>query len=417
MSLLLDALKKSEEARLSNQSGLSNQPSPAATTPNVTSAPQGGNELTLEALPQASAHEAAVSNRKTAIELGPARVTAQNLFAAKIAPKSNKINLGIVPIAVISGLFFAFVGGIYIWLETAIPPTPQVPHRMAIAPAAPIATTPENLVADTPLPTSIEPATSSHIPQGDNEGTMSTSQTNGNKSVSIATTFTKKSGTRSKTPSAASTAQPALVSAPPAEPPPLLMFKPHVNTISAQLADAYRAYRAGNMITAVELYQAILQQDTKNRDALLGMAAIAQQQQNDGLAIQYYSQVLALDPRDPAAYAAMSALNLSDPSSAESHLKLLIPHRPHAGILYFALGNVYAEQSRWGDAQQAYFNAVNREMENAQFNFNLAVSLDHLGQNELAAQYYQRAIQLDQAGAASFNHAAAQQRLQKLAPP
>ena len=422
MSLLLDALKKSEEARLSNQSGLSNQPGQSnqsnstATSFNVTPAPQGDNELTLEALPQASAHEAAASDRKTAIELGSVRVAAHNLFAAKVAPKSNKIKLGIVPIAIIAGLFLASAGGIYIWLETAIPPTPQVPHRMAIVPTASIATT-ENLVVDTPLPTKIEPTTSSHIPQGDNEGTMSTSQSNRNKSAPISAAFTQKSGTRSSTPSAANTAQSTQVPAPPAESTPLLMFKPHVNNISTQLADAYRAYRAGNMITATELYQAILQQDTKNRDALLGMAAVAQQQQNDGLAIQYYSQVLALDPRDPAAYAAMSALNLSDPSSAESHLKLLIPHRPHAGILYFALGNVYAEQSRWGDAQQAYFNAVNREMENAQFNFNLAVSLDHLGQNELAAQYYQRAMQLEQTGATSFNHAAAQQRLQELATP
>jgi tetratricopeptide (TPR) repeat protein len=273
------------------------------------------------------------------------------------------------------------------------------------------------MIADTALPTSFEPATSSHIPQGDNEGTMSTSQIDGNESTPISAALTQKSGIRSRTPSAAHTAQPTRVPAPPTASLPLLVFKPQVNNISTQLANAYLAYRAGNMITAEELYQAILQQDTKNRDALLGMAAIAQQQQNDGLAIQYYSQVLALDPRDPAAYAAMSTLNLSDPSSAESHLKLLIPHRPHAGILYFALGNVYAGQLRWGDAQQAYFNAVNREMENAQFNFNLAVSLDHLGQNQLSAQYYQRALQLDQTGAASFNHAAAQQRLQKLAPP
>lgn len=399
MSLLLDALKKSEEARLSNQSGQSNQSSPAATSPSVTPAPQVDNELTLEVLPQTSAHEATASDRKTAIELEPVRVAAQNLFAAKVAPKSNKINLGIVPIALISGLFFAFVGGIYIWLETSTPPTAQVPRRMAVEPAAPIAAVPESSTAVAP-PSTARPSEATSI-----------NQTNSVNSVNTATALTQKSSTRSK-PAANPARPPQTLPAQAA-----LMFKPHTDNVAMLLTEGYRAYRAGDVIAAMERYQAVLQRDEKNRDALLGMAAIAQQQQNDGLAIQYYSRVLALDPRDPAAYAAMTALNLSNPASAESHLKLLIPHRPHAGILYFALGNVYADQSRWGDAQQAYFSAVNREPENAQFNFNLAVSLDHLSRNIMATQYYQRALQLDQTGAANFNHAAAQQRLQQLAKP
>lgn len=368
-------------------------------------------ELTLEVMPPLSAHKTTGSDRNTPNELTPARMAGQNLFAAKIAPKSKKLSLGIVPIALISGLFFAMAGGIYLWLETATPPAPQMPRRITLEPATPISTVPEPHTPIAAVPESSATVAPPSVTRSSEAPSID--QTNSTKSDHTATALTQKSRTRSNRPATTNPAR--LLQSPPAQ--SVLAFKPHKDNIAMLLAEGYRAYRAGDVITAAERYQAVLQRDEKNRDALLGMAAIAQQQQNDGLAIQYYSQVLALDPRDPAAYAAMTALNIGNPANAESRLKLLLTHRPHAGILYFALGNVYADQSRWGDAQQAYFSAVNREPENSQFNFNLAVSLDHLGRNILAAQYYQRALQLDQAGAANFNHAAVQQRLQKLATP
>jgi len=42
-----------------------------------------------------------------------------------------------------------------------------------------------------------------------------------------------------------------------------------------------------------------------NRDALLGLAAIAQQQGQDETAQHYYRKLLVLDPRDPVALSAM----------------------------------------------------------------------------------------------------------------
>jgi Flp pilus assembly protein TadD len=82
--------------------------------------------------------------------------------------------------------------------------------------------------------------------------------------------------------------------------------------------------------------------------------------------------------------------------------------------LHFALGNYYAEQARWGEAQQAYFNAYRLEPDNAELAFNLAVSLDRLGQKKSAAQYYQRALQLDPEHNAGFDHAKISQRIEEL---
>jgi uncharacterized protein HemY len=63
------------------------------------------------------------------------------------------------------------------------------------------------------------------------------------------------------------------------------------------------------------------------------------------------------------------------------------PIRPS---LNFALGNLYAQQGRWNDAQQAYFRAYAGDGDNPDYPlFNLAVSLEQLRQPKLALQYYQ----------------------------
>lgn len=196
-------------------------------------------------------------------------------------------------------------------------------------------------------------------------------------------------------------------------PGPIRIEHPRTESIEPLLKDAYQAYRNGKLDEAQQLYLAITQKNTRNSDALLGLAAIAQQRGEPEIAAKYYAGVLALDPRNAAANAGISALNPDDGNN-ESRLKLLLREQGTSAVLHFALGNLYAGQSRWGEAQQAYFNAWTLEPGNVEFAYNLAVSLDHLGQARLAAQYYQRALQLDPTHSAGFDHAQVSQRIDDL---
>lgn len=184
-------------------------------------------------------------------------------------------------------------------------------------------------------------------------------------------------------------------------------------TIDPLLHDAYLAYRSGKTDEARQLYQAMLAKDERQADALLGLAAIAQQRGDNLVAAQYYSHVLMLDPRNAVANAGMSALHTGDDGN-ESRLKTLLREQNNSAALHFALGNLYAGQSRWSEAQQAYFNAWTLESDNTEFAYNLAVSLDHLGQSSLAARYYQRALQLDATSRAGFDHAQVARRIEAL---
>jgi len=341
--------------------------------------------MALEDLPNKPAPSAAPPS--STVASASSRSAGENLFAAKQAPARNKIHykLGLIPTALIIGLVLGTAGGIYVWLEIQPPKIAQrnSPPPAAVANAAP---------ALRPLPVlALPPET---LPDAEARAK-----------------FTRPA------PMPESRVRPGnLKRAPVTQPAEGIQIQRQLENdgIYSTLTAAYQAYQHGDLGTAWQRYREVLLKDAKNRDALLGMAAIAQQQGQDDAAIQYYRQVLALDPRDPVALAGMSAFSTGDAAGKESRLKLSLAQTPQSAALHFALGNLYSEQSRWGEAQQAYFNAFRLEPANAQFAFNLATSLDHLGQKKLAAQYYAQALQIDTTGNSGFDRVQTQQRLNQL---
>jgi hypothetical protein len=123
------------------------------------------------------------------------------------------------------------------------------------------------------------------------------------------------------------------------------------------------------------------------------------------------------DPGDVSAQAALINLRAqNDTGSSESRLKTLLASQPDSSALHFTLGNLYARQGRWSDAQQAYFQAYAADPDNADYIFNVAVSLDHLRQSKLAAQYYQMALSVAATRPSAFDRQAAEKRILELQP-
>ena len=165
--------------------------------------------------------------------------------------------------------------------------------------------------------------------------------------------------------------------------------------VNPSLLTAYQAYTDGDDATAQRNYRSVLQSDVRNVDALLGMAAIAARQGRNNDAMGWYGKVLEVEPRNNVAQSALvNVLAQADPVSSESRIKTLIAQQPEAAHLHASLGNLYAEQKQWPAAQQAYFQAHHFAPNNAEYAFNLAVSLEQLGKPALALPYYQRALDL-----------------------
>jgi Tfp pilus assembly protein PilF len=181
------------------------------------------------------------------------------------------------------------------------------------------------------------------------------------------------------------------------------------------LTRAFEDYQSGNDLQAEAGYRQALARDANNRDALLGLAAVAQRGGRVEEARQYYRRLLELNPLDSAPAAGLIGLQGgADPVQEESRIKLLLRQEPVAAHLHFALGTLYVAQARWPEAQQAFFDAYRHDAENADYAFNLAVCLDRLGQRTAAMEYYRRAVDLARTGAGGFDAATVLRRIETL---
>jgi len=183
--------------------------------------------------------------------------------------------------------------------------------------------------------------------------------------------------------------------------------------INPELAAAYQSLQEGRLDAAEMYYQHLLQQQPDHVDALLGMAAVRARMNQIGDVGRFYLLVLKVEPKNIYAQAGLLYLiGVSDPTGSEDRLIQLLTEMK-AGFLYFALGNLYAAQRRWPEAQQAYFQAYHLQSTNPDHAFNLAVSLEQISQPGAALTYYLLALQLHRQGA-GFERAAVEARIAQL---
>ena len=187
--------------------------------------------------------------------------------------------------------------------------------------------------------------------------------------------------------------------------------------VSAEVAQGYDALKRGDSAAARKSYEAALAADPTSLDAHLGLATSAARTGDRETAVRHYRRTLSLDPKNPSAIAGLAALtDFSRPEGLETQLRADITRYPQSPALHYTLGNLYASQSRWNEAQAAYFEAYRLDPESADLAYNLAVSLDHLGQGRLAADFYQRALAASRQQAAQFDKGQVSRRIAELKP-
>ncbi|MFT5132227.1 MAG: Flp pilus assembly protein TadD [Gammaproteobacteria bacterium] len=181
------------------------------------------------------------------------------------------------------------------------------------------------------------------------------------------------------------------------------------------IRDAYFAYQKGAYGTAMEKYQQALKDFPDNRDALLGLGAIASNKGDYQSAYRWYTRVLSINPRDKFATAALLSMqDKSSLSNSESMINSMLHESPDAHFLHFTLGNIYAAGSRWAEAQQAFFDAYRLNSSNADYALNLAISLDHIGQYGAALDYYNAALELSDKTPSKFDPSSVIRRIEDL---
>jgi len=460
VSLLLEALKKAELAK-QNASGQQGEPTlpPPDVSGGLSLEPAPGDagerplitrdrlpditqplEILSEDLPSAGTRREAspAAPAPSAVPLGPGpatpapeeddRASARQLFEAKTPDYDPRrpffIVVGLLGVAILGTL------GYFAWQVFGPRPSFYAPPAAAKPPSQPVAAAPPSQPpASTPAPAApSEPSPAPVAPAPATEpapAAAATATAAGAAAVPVAPQPAPSGATRPSRPeparAAVSRPVPAATAASgttegaspaPRSPVRITTGTPRVDPV---VEGAWEALQAGDLPRAREGYLRALRANPRDRDALLGLATIDARAQDFESAEVRYLRVLELDPRDPYATAGLLGLRGQvDPVQSESRIKNLLAQQPDAAFLNFPLGNQYAAQGRWADAQAAYFKAFAADPENADYSYNLAVSLDHIGQGKLALEYYRRALVLAGNRPVGFNSAQVEARIREL---
>jgi tetratricopeptide (TPR) repeat protein len=390
MSLLQEAIRKAERARDEAQprrAELSAVPLEIVPDPEP-SRPA----LALEAAPSVEASTAPEPQQPAPVSPAAEEVGAVN---PKLALHVSLTAAGIAAIA----------AAVYFWIQSRPAPMvakPNPPRAVTAAPAAsPPAADPARPSGDATLP-GLPPSVPAELPRPEPIALIATAPA-AQPAKELAAQRTKPEKT---------VAEPALPQPPPRPSPAMRAAA----AVQPRVQSGYAAYQAGDLTLARAEYEQALRDDPSNRDALLGIAAIETRSGRVGQAESYYRRLLQDDPRDSHAHAGLLALRAQrlDPLQVESRIKTLLANDPEASVLHFSLGNQYARQGRWDEAQRAYAKAHAADPGNPDFAFNCAVSLDHLHQRAAALEQYRIALELAGARSANFPLESAAERVRQL---
>ena len=402
MSLLLDALKRAEQEKLARQGQEPHRPeadvAPDAPAPG---AAVSRRKLELESHEPAEAPEAAATRRD--------REGAKAMFAAKAAeplPADSASGKSKAIIAIAAGaVVLLAAGGAYVWYEINKAPSPMA--RAPLPVSAPRPVTPAAAVATT------QPGAGAEAAASRAESVPPVALP---KPGEVATSTAKAK----PQPKAAEQLVMSLLkeSADASAPPPLKLARTiEAPRVSPEVSEGYDALKRGDAATARKFYEVAIAADASNLDAHLGLATAAARSGDRETAARHYRRALALDPKNPSAIAGLAALaDFNRPAGLEEQLRADLTRYPQSPALHFTLGNLYASQSRWNEAQAAYFEAYRLDPDGADLAYNLAVSLDHLGQSRLAADFYQRALAASGRQAAQFDKGQVSRRIAELKP-
>jgi tetratricopeptide (TPR) repeat protein len=424
MSLLLEALKKAEKAKEEAQRRAREEQGAAAAELKIDDAAGAKPVMTRPELPdirqplEILSDDIAPKQRQAAAPppQRPAgeraaeprapdnRAQAKKVFEAKIREPNPRL-----PFFLTMGALGVFAVGtaVYFWMQLRPPsllanPNPGRPPSEAQAPA--------------PTPDAKPPAPTAAAPAGGIPGLPGAAAPAPTAEARPAAPATPAANPGPIAQATAPAPKPAPIRSAPAAPRQEVAVRQPVPQIHPRVEAAYGAYLAGDTTAARNDYQQVLREEPANRDALLGLAALDVRAGRLEAAEATYLRLLQADPRDSHAQAGLLSLRSArlDPVATESRVKTLLAAEPTAHVLNFTLGNQMAQQGRWAEAQAEYFRAYAAEPDNADFAYNLAVSLDQLRQPKVALDYYRRAIALGEKRGASFDLAAARERAQQL---
>lgn len=151
-----------------------------------------------------------------------------------------------------------------------------------------------------------------------------------------------------------------------------------------RLDEAYRLLRMGEAHRARELYFTLRRDHPDEPEVLLGLASAELALNRVGEARALYRRILSQDPDNAFARAGLALTS----GRADR-----VPDHVDDPAVLAALATAEAHRGDWRRAQALFFRAHASDPKNPDYLYGLAVSLDHLGKQALALDYYRQVLE------------------------
>lgn len=175
--------------------------------------------------------------------------------------------------------------------------------------------------------------------------------------------------------------------------------RPDVN-IQSYLEQGYENLIAGREAVAAGYYQEALNAEPKNEMALFGLATTYQRMGRLAEARELYGKLLAVNPTHREGLNNFMALiSREAPQEAIEELEKLETENPDFSPIPAQLGIVYNKIDNPRMAARKLARALNLSPDNLSYKYNLAITLDRLGQVEQASDLYLELIEAYNNGA------------------
>lgn len=164
--------------------------------------------------------------------------------------------------------------------------------------------------------------------------------------------------------------------------------KPNLN-VQTYLELAYKNLMDGKTEIAAGYYREVLNVEPKNELALFGLATTYHKMGHTDEARDVYGQVLELNPTHREALNNFMALiSEQTPEAAIAELEKLEQENPYFSPVTAQLGMTYKKVGKPREAVEKLLKALELSPDNISYKYNLAVTLDQMGERQQAADMY-----------------------------
>jgi tetratricopeptide (TPR) repeat protein len=188
----------------------------------------------------------------------------------------------------------------------------------------------------------------------------------------------------------------------PVEPEPVIFTEPEPEPVNetdqALVEEGYRLFEEGRFEEARKLFAGLLDRQSGNQDALLGLAICHYYQDRIAESVEYLDWLLELDPGqvDALALRGMILFRQGRPRDALRVLQQVLSIQPEHVQAHHYKGLILYQQGSVSEAEKAFRKALALDPEHAEAAYNLSVILVTLDTPRLeeAREYYESALRL-----------------------